>query len=559
MSASPENLPAPSPSPAPPLLGDYLRVVRQRWIVVAAAGLAGLLVGGGVLLLGTQETARTDLNLNVISADPFNAQRSAAGLLDGPTEVQIARSYAVADAAAKRLGDVTPDQLRDGTSAELVAQATVIRISFTASDAAVARERADAIAAAYLDYRADQAVERRKAVVDQVDARLDELRDSLTEVDARAAAAADGSSAANQAASDRQLITIEVDSLLSQRNSLQLIDTSGGSVLTSAGSNPISSAPSKPLVLATGLLAGLVIGLVAAFAAQRIDRRVRTADDVTRVTGAPTLARLVGRADGIPADGPDAELVRTAREQILARFPAALGSIAVVDDTVTGEASAVPINLGIALAQTGRPVRLLLPGADETRLERLRAELGLLLLSRDDTLSVWTPAELPELRLITTERTPRLGDPDPVLTRELLDEVARCRDDELVLLVLPAAAPLATRLAAARATGAVIGVVALGGTDRATLARDRAGFESLGAEIIGSVLVPGRRQPADRGDDAAPAPVEPHRVRRTEPPRAGSTAAPRPRRRRTRPPEETAGTPPELADALALRTPLPEG
>ncbi|NYH00157.1 hypothetical protein FJ656_13905 [Schumannella luteola] len=518
--------------PPPPLLGDYLRAALRRWRLVVAVALAGLLLSGaGLLVLGSQETARTDLNLNVISTDPFNAQRSAAGLLDGPTEVQIARSYAVADAASKRLGGVPPEELRDGLTAELVAQATVMRISYTASDETTARERADAIAAAYLDYRGDQAVERRRAVVDQVDARLDELRDSLTDVDARAAAAEPGSSAANQAQSDRQLITIEVDSLLSQRNSLQLIDASGGSVLSSASSNPIASAPNRPLVLASGLLAGLVIGLTAAVVANLLDRRVRSADDVERFTGAPVLTQLPGRIGSLPAGPGDAELLRTVRERLLARLGGTTGAIAIVDDGPAELAGEVAIHLAVAIGQSGAPVRLLLPGIDETTLERLRSALGLRLLSRGDEISVWSPQELGELRLIVVEHRGGLADPDALLTRAVVADIARHRDAELVLLALPSAAPQASRLAAARLTGAVLGVAALGSTSRAVLARDAEGFESLGTELLGSVLISGRRRLEPASADEPPAPEEPRIVRRTEPPRAKSPSRPASRRR----------------------------
>src|SRR5690554_1705117 len=140
------------PVEQPREITHYVNVVRSQWRPVAAGAAIGLLAATGVLAFaGASHTAATDLNINVISTDPFNAQRSASGLLDGVTEAQIANSYAVAQRASELLDEAaTPGELRAGADANPVADATIIRISYRAQSPGDARAGADALADAYL-------------------------------------------------------------------------------------------------------------------------------------------------------------------------------------------------------------------------------------------------------------------------------------------------------------------------------------------------------------------------------------------------------------------------
>ena len=74
----------------------YLSVLRQRWKVIAACTLAGLLGAGAYLaLVPPSNMAASTVNVNAIVADPFNFSRGPSTLLDAQTEVQIAKSAEV--------------------------------------------------------------------------------------------------------------------------------------------------------------------------------------------------------------------------------------------------------------------------------------------------------------------------------------------------------------------------------------------------------------------------------------------------------------------------------
>lgn len=523
---------APTAPPAP-ALADYARTILARWKLVAAITVLALLAGlAAVLVVGQQATARTDLNLNVISTDPFNGTRSASGLVDAQTEVQIARSSSVAEAAAEELGDITPQELRQAADVELAGEGTVIRISYTADTAAQATERSDAIAAAYLDYRAAQAEARRQSLLQQVDERLEDLRQQLADANARAGSAQAGSSGANQAESDRQIITLEIDGLLAERSSLDLIDTSGGSVLSSADSNQLEYSPNRLLVLASALLAGLALGIVAAFAVNQADRRIRSAQDSARFIGSRELVELGAGESAVPAVGPDAELYRSLREQLLAQMRSTVGSLAVVDDTAGPLPSDVALNLAIALVESDLPARLLLPGFPADAIDVIRARLRLELISQGPSGSVYSPQEHPALRVVVPAGTTTPGG-EVLITAEVAAHLTTAAPTELVLIALPPGSSHAARLAVARVSGAVLYIVELGRSQRTVVAADAAAFELLGTPVLGTVLVSRGRGLPPLGDDETPFP-DPARPRTTEPPRPGAAAATTPRAPRAR-------------------------
>src|SRR5262249_56723276 len=71
------------------------------------------------------------------------------------------------------------------------------------------------------------------------------------------------------------LITVRIGTLTSQ-----LADTSGGNIITPAGTPSKPSSPKKSLVLPSGLVAGLVAGLIVAFVWDRRDSRIHNPNPV---------------------------------------------------------------------------------------------------------------------------------------------------------------------------------------------------------------------------------------------------------------------------------------
>jgi capsular polysaccharide biosynthesis protein len=417
----------------------YATVVRDRWrVLVAGAAVGALLSGGYLVAIGKTVTATSDVNVTVISTDPFSSSRNAAGLLDATTESKIATSQAVATTAAEAVGGAaTAAQLRSGVAAELVSEATVMRISYSNANAETARKGADAIAAAYLDYRETMAQRRLTKMYDNLEGRLTELRDELVDVNARSAEAAAGSPEANQAESDRDMITSEISSLLESKNALDTVDTSGGSILNTADDNAIRTSPNEPIILLSGILAGLMLGLLTAFGLRHLGRRrVRVRSDLEQYTGG-VVAEIPARADR------PFETFRYVRERLLASLPPKARVIALIDGAEGGHASDVPAQLARAFDEVGRTTTVVHVDA-----ELLAAKTAVL-----DTKRVGT----------------------------------------LVLLVVPAAVERSAVLVAARLADAAVFLVEPGATRAATLAGFKREFDAAGLPVLGSVTVPRER------------------------------------------------------------------
>src|SRR4051794_1691024 len=343
-------------------LGHYLQVLRRGAGVILVGLLLGALASVAYLAVATRTvTATTVVNLNVISSDPFDSQRSPSGLIDASTEMQLASSTEVLDVVAGDLGQgVTPSDVRSRMDATLVPDATVMRISYQGDDVSAAEAGADAIAQAYLDYRSKQADNRIKTIVDQLDRRRDQLRDDLVRINTIVDSSPPSSAEAVQAASDRQLVSIELDSLSGQINTYLGLDTAGGVVLTAAAENPTRIAPSRALVVATGLGAGLVAGIIGAFVLNAMRRRIRDGYDVRRAGGGEVLGELTSKRANLPATGEDQDRIRTVRELLLANLPADPPVIAVADITKGESVPDVAVSLAHAVAETGDCVDLVL-------------------------------------------------------------------------------------------------------------------------------------------------------------------------------------------------------
>lgn len=121
------------------------------------------------------------------------------------------------------------------------------------------------------------------------------------------------------------------------------------SVVDPALTPQASSGPNSMRILAVGILAGLVLGCVAAFIRDRIDKTVRSSNEVPDLIQAPLLAE-------ISADGFDSTRdFRTLRARIMGQ-PSAERTILLL--TSFGETSNpdVTLKLSAALADTGRTV-----------------------------------------------------------------------------------------------------------------------------------------------------------------------------------------------------------
>ena len=227
-----------SSSPYSLELADYLAVVRRRWRIVLVLTCCGLLTGIVAIKLATKEYTAT-VSVYVTALEGADSQ--AAGGVPRPVNMDnaahLVSSQQVAALAARRLrSPLAGSQLRSRVSVTVPANTTILKISCQAPKAGDAAACANAVAGAYLSVRVTDAV-----------------------------------------------------GLVSRQAHHT---TLAGRVITPASAPASPSSPRPVLLLASGLLAGLVIGLLAAFLVDHRDQRLRTRRDVERFLGLPVVPSL---------------------------------------------------------------------------------------------------------------------------------------------------------------------------------------------------------------------------------------------------------------------------
>jgi capsular polysaccharide biosynthesis protein len=338
-------------------IGRFVLVLRRRWKVVAVvtAGLVTLACLWA-LFAPSSATATTQVNVNVISTDPFAAQRTSSDLLDPATERQIVLSSEVIDRAAADLGKgATPGSVRAGLDAQMVVGSTVMRISWTGADPRHAQVVADAVATEYLAYRGEQAADRQQDALEPLIARRDALDAQL-----------------QQSGSGRAAILSELNVVLSQITKVSSLATSGGTVLVKASdTTPATGTRPSTVLLASGVL-GLVLGAVVVVLDDMVRRRVYDVADVADGTGGPMLARLQARSLAELDSPADADALQSVWHRLRIQIADDIPVILVIGASVGAPVAAVARALELAAAavddaspQVSRRVRALAVPAEE--------------------------------------------------------------------------------------------------------------------------------------------------------------------------------------------------
>jgi capsular polysaccharide biosynthesis protein len=467
-------------------LSHYVRILRRRWWLVALVAMVGAVLAAAYVVVEPKSYTATSLvNVNVISSTPFSQARSESGLIDAQTEIQLAESSQVTSAAAKTLGGhQSPSQIAHATTVTMVPSSTAVKITYQAATAARAVQGADALAAAYLNYRGQLASTRINTIVRQLQKQQDSLERRFVAVNRAIATARPGSTQSVQAQSDRDALNVQLSTVLSQINQYSGVDTSGGTVVTDAADHAVTVSPSSRTVVLSGAGAGLVLGIVLTYLVASARRRLYDATDISAAGGGATVVSLRSRQATVPALGEDRERIRSLRERLLVALPP--GSVlAVADITGAEDSSDVGVNLALAYAETGRRVQLVLPDRTSALLEHLRLSLRLPERSLD------SPGlhQFPGMPL--TVLVPEASSTDPARTDYL--ETLAFNSAEITVVVLPPNVPMSVPMAAGRLGHHLISVVPRGGRWE-VLEELSAELAGVGAEIVASVVVPRRRQ-----------------------------------------------------------------
>jgi capsular polysaccharide biosynthesis protein len=381
-------------------LGDYVGMLRRRWLIVAALTCVGIVLAGAYYKTAHKTyTATAAVYVNATATNNNATFGRTSGSVNMDNEAQIAQSEIVAAIAARRMHSTLPLQtLAKQISVSVPANTTVLDISCKGRPKTAVPTCANDFAAAYLSVRQSETTATISSALSALQSKAMTLTTEIGKLRADLATLPGNSpkhttdnlelSAAN---SQLSAVDAQVNQLVPELSSLQAPgNTLAGHVITPAVLPTSPSSPRALLLLPSGLLAGLLIGLIVAFIAERRDNRVHTARDVERFLGLPVLLTVSARktksraALAAPWSRADREFAELARHIV-----ASLGNgkhVLLVAGTSAGSGgSAVAANLAVMLARTGADVVLIctdprmvtprLLGIDATRGGRGLAEV----------------------------------------------------------------------------------------------------------------------------------------------------------------------------------------
>ena len=329
-------------------LRRYVETLRERvWVVVAVTALTTLVAIVYVLVASKQYSAEADLLVTPISSSDTNVlglpliRESSDPTRDVETASRLVTNSNVAARVSNQLGG-DPRSLLNDVSAQPVATSNIVAVSATAGSPGSARDLANAFAT--------QAVSQQTAALHAaIDSTLPGLQSRLRSLTDPGAAGA------------LQSTVAELESLRSGTDPTIHIQT-----LADAPTAP--SSPKTLLSVAAGLVGGLVLGVVAAFALQVLDPRLRREEQLRRLYRLPILARIPRESRGAtgkplnpvglsPATG---EAYRTLRGLLSAQGRGGSDSRAIL---VTGSSpsegkTTTAVNLASSLAASGNSVIL---------------------------------------------------------------------------------------------------------------------------------------------------------------------------------------------------------
>jgi capsular exopolysaccharide synthesis family protein len=339
------------------------------------------------------------------------------------TYAAVATQRATLQRVIERLGlDLDPESLQGRVVAEAAAESSLVLISVSAPTPEEAAQVANAIA--------EDAIETTPAITGRDPETQRFISESLAETQAQIVETqrrADELGARPALTPEEELLLASLQQRLAtlQTSYTQLLSlASSASANLATLSDPAvpptrPASPSIPLNLVLAVLAGLLIGLALAVAADHLDDSVKSPEQVERLVGLPTLGtigrqrldrgapRLYLVATLVYPRSAIAEAYRVLRTNVGFASVDRRVQIVLVTSPLAGEGkTAVAANLAVAFAQDGRSTVLLdadLRRPDVHRLFGVPDAPGLTNLLRDETIAigdVLVPTEQDGLRIL---------------------------------------------------------------------------------------------------------------------------------------------------------------
>ncbi len=485
---------------------DYVGVLRRRWwIVFGLVCLGALAAAAYVAVTPKSYKATSSVQVSANAANNNNVAGSRTGT--GPTvnmdnEAQFVKSTTVAAQAGKYLhSQRSVVQLATQVSVAVPANTSFLNISCTARSADGAQACAQAFARAYLTLRQTAAIDKIANERAQLVATAKPLQAQAIKLKSK-------------------VKSLPLNSTELAVTKAQLQDTNPGSIVTPAAVPLAPSNPKPLLYIPSGLLMGLLLGVVLAFAVDRRDDRIHSAKDVERFLDMPVLFSLPQKRLS-PQTSTVSPRSRTGRAftDLAQSVAAGLGDgnhVILVAGTSAGESgSVIAANLAATLARTRSDVILVcadLRDAVTPLLLGVGDGRGLAeVLAGTATVSevARRPAEVARLRVITpgVDTAAALNHLQHDSTRRIVAELQR--DARYVVIEAQATGDGADTFSLAEFADAAVVVIEVSSTRQSEAADSIHRLDRMRTAVLGATVLPPIRGKARAPARSAKAKPEP--------------------------------------------------
>lgn len=414
--------------------GDYLAVVRRRWLVLVTT--AALVVAGVLVWLDHRTPtyqAQADVLVHPLTRDPLDD--TTRHLVNVPAEIEVASSSAVMRRVARQEA-VSVRELLDNARVTGDDDAELLTFRYADADPVVARRRAGDLAQAYLEVREERgrlalatSTARLEEQISTLRSQLDAVTHDVARLGQLEAPTAEDAQQLAAASSEQSLLASQLALLTSEAATRTLVSVDGGELLRAPTlpTSPVGPGRAQLLVLAFG--GSLVAGLAVALLWDRLDPRVVGRSDVEDATGLSVLDDRTRSAS--PGERADPGRLIALR---LRTLPAVASPriVAVAELRAQQQATDVAGDIAAMLLQRGSVLVVDLPVGDRP-------------------LAPTTPVEVrtdPQAHTLVHAVVP--GPPvagrDPTAYVEAVEELVTCmqyRVDHVVLVAPPVARSLA--------------------------------------------------------------------------------------------------------------------
>jgi len=490
---------------------EYLRILaRRRWTIANTVVLCTVLAVGYVLLTPKSYPASATVLVKPIVADWSAASSPTTKTIDLATEQSVAASDVAANDVRTKLHLTTlsaADLLANLTVAPGTLNANTLAFSYADQNATTARNVALAFANDYLARRQGAAQVSLTRAQHTVATQIDQLQAQLSAEEAR-------QSANNPPTPSETIAANQIGSLRSTQTRLSLATVDPGALISAPpAASSLSTSPKSSLLVAAGLLLGLVLGVILAFLRDRMSNQLFLSPTSTAglrpavlasVPLRPRALRRAARAAPLvlsDAGSPAAGGFERASEHVRAQLSSPHAVVLVTSATDEEASSVVAANLAAALAGTGTAVTLLtrLDPAALTRSDRAGAAATFAdaLTGRVSVSGLGVPAEgAPTLRVVSVGALA----PDALRTNAALELVRLLQSSAQILVVdAPALLTGADGLALAATADMVLLTVVDRVTRRSSLVAAAEHAAAVGPPLLRTIVVTASRGQAAAG------------------------------------------------------------